>query len=46
MNYGHIVILFKKLSDGFIESYLLKKYDTKDIVENTIKLFFYGIEKK
>jgi AcrR family transcriptional regulator len=46
MDYGHIVILFKKLSDGFIESYLLKKYDTKDIVENTIKLFFYGLEKK
>ena len=46
MDYKHIVILFKKLSDGFIESYLLKKYDTKDIVKNTIKLFFYGLEKK
>ena len=46
MDYKHIVILFKKLSDGFIESYLLKRYDTKDIVENTIKLFFYGLEKK
>lgn len=46
MDYKHIVILFKKLSDGFIESYLLEKYDTKDIVENTIKLFFYGLEKK
>ena len=46
MDYKHIVILFKKLSDGFIESYLIEKYDTKDIVENTIKLFFYGLEKK
>ena len=46
MNYKHTVILFKKLSDGFIESYLLEKYDTKNIVEDTIKLFFYGLEKK
>lgn len=46
MDYKHTVILFKKLSDGFIESYLLKKYDTKNIVEDTIKLFFNGLEKK
>lgn len=46
VDYKHTVILFKKLSDGFIESYLLEKYDTKNIVEDTIKLFFYGLEKK
>jgi AcrR family transcriptional regulator len=46
MDYKHTVILFKKLSDGFIESYLLKKYDTKNIVEDTISLFFNGLEKK
>ncbi len=46
MDYKHTAILFKKLSDGFVESYLLKKYDTKNIVEDTIKLFFYGLEKK
>ena len=46
MDYKHTVILFKKLSDGFIESYLLKRYDTKNIVEDTIKLFFNGLEKK
>ena len=46
MDYRHTVILFKKLSDGFIESYLLKKYDTKNIVEDTMRLFFNGLEKK
>lgn len=46
MDYKHTVILFKKLSDGFIESYLLKKYDIKNIVEDTISLFFNGLEKK
>ncbi|MDZ7817370.1 MAG: hypothetical protein U5K55_01635 [Aliarcobacter sp.] len=29
INYKHISTLFKKLSDGFIESYLIEKYDTK-----------------
>lgn len=46
MNYKHISTLFKKLSDGFIESYLIQKYDTKNIVKDTIELFFYGLEKK
>ena len=46
MNYKHIATLFKKLSDGFIESYLLEKYDTKNIVRDTIELFFYGLDKK
>ena len=46
MNYKHIATLFKKLSDGFIESYLIEKYDTKNIVRDTIELFFHGLEKK
>jgi AcrR family transcriptional regulator len=46
MNYMHISTLFKKLSDGFIESYLIEKYDTKNIVSDTIELFFHGLEKK
>ena len=46
MNYKHISTLFKKLSDGFIESYLIEKYDTKNIVSDTIELFFHGLEKK
>ncbi|CAM3590686.1 TetR/AcrR family transcriptional regulator [Arcobacter aquimarinus] len=46
MNYKHIAILFKKLSDGFIESYLLVKYDTKDVISDTMSLFFKGLEDK
>ncbi len=44
MNYKHTAILFKKLSDGFIESYLLEKYDTQNIIEETISLFFEGLK--
>ena len=43
-NYLHQAILFKKFSDGFIESYLLEKYDTTHIVENTVHQFFKGID--
>lgn len=39
----HLTILFKNLSDGYIESYLIKKFDTKNIVEKTINTFFNGI---
>jgi AcrR family transcriptional regulator len=46
MNYKHISTLFKKLSDGFIESYLIEKYDTKNIISDTLELFFHGLEKK
>lgn len=46
MNYKHIAILFKKLSDGFIESYLLVKYDTKDVISDTMSIFFKGLEDK
>lgn len=43
MSYMHLAILFKKLSDGFIESYLLEKYDTNNIIEDTLTQFFKGI---
>ena len=46
INYKHLSTLFKKLSDGFIESYLIEKYDTKNIINDTIELFFHGLEKK
>ncbi|RXJ84343.1 TetR/AcrR family transcriptional regulator [Arcobacter cloacae] len=46
MDYKHIAILFKKLSDGFIESYLLGKYDTKDVIKDTMNIFFKGLANK
>jgi len=39
----HLTILFKKLSDGYIESYMLKKFDTTNIVEDTMEHFFHGL---
>lgn len=38
-DYYHLTILFKKFSDGFIESYLLKKYNNENIVDETMELF-------
>ncbi len=40
----HLTILFKKLSDGYIESYMLKKFDTTNIVEDTMNHFFHGLD--
>ncbi|QDF27727.1 TetR family transcriptional regulator [Halarcobacter anaerophilus] len=45
INHIHLPMLFKKLSDGYIESYLFKKYDTSNIVEDTLNHFFYGLKK-
>lgn len=42
----HFTILFKKLSDGYIESYMLKKFDTTNIVEDTMNHFFKGLDNK
>lgn len=42
VNHNHLAILFKKLSDGFIESYLYGKCDAEGIVEETIRLFLDG----
>lgn len=44
LNHLHQAILFKKFSDGFIESYLLSKYDITHIVDDTIQQFFHGIK--
>lgn len=41
-NSFHQAILFKKFSDGFIESYLLKPYEISNIVEQTLRQFFKG----
>ena len=38
-DYYHITMLFKKFSDGFIESYLVKKYNNENIVDETLELF-------
>lgn len=46
INHKHVAILFKKFSDGFIESYLYGEVDTKGIVDETIDLFFNGIERE
>lgn len=44
-DYIHIAILFKKLSDGYIQSYKVKKFDTTTVIEDTINLFLNGLLK-
>ncbi len=41
----HIAVLFKKLADGYTESYMIKKFDTSHVIDDTINLFFNGITK-
>lgn len=43
VNHKHISILFKKLSDGFIESHLYGECNTQHIVDETIRMFLHGI---
>ena len=43
IDYKHIAILFKKLSDGYTESYRIKEFDTSNVIDDTIKLFLNGI---
>jgi len=43
INHMHIAILFKKFSDGFIESYLYHEFETSKIVEETLEWFFNGV---
>ncbi len=45
-SHNQIAILFKKFSDGFIESYIIEKYDTTNIIDNTINIFLHGLIKK
>lgn len=41
-NHIHLAILFKKLSDGFIVSYLYHQCSTENIIDKTIEIFLYG----
>jgi len=43
IDYNHIAILFKKVSDGYIESHKMKEFDTTNAIDNTINLFLNGI---
>ena len=42
IDYIHIAILFKKISDGYTESFKIKKFDTTNVIEDTIELFLHG----
>ncbi len=42
-NHRHLAILFKKLSDGFIESYLYGECKAEGIVDETIEMFLNGV---
>ena len=42
-NHKHLAILFKKLSDGFIESYLYGECQSERIVDETIEIFLHGV---
>jgi len=43
MNHKHLAILFKKLSDGFIESYISAECQAEHIVDETIEMFLHGV---
>ena len=45
LDYYHIAVLFKKLADGYTESYMIKEFDTTNVIDDTISLFFNGIAK-
>lgn len=43
LDYKHLAILFKKLSDGYAESYKMKNFDTTNVIDDTIDLFLNGV---
>lgn len=45
VDYIHIAILFKKLSDGYTQSYRMKKFDKSNVIDDTINLFLNGLLK-
>jgi AcrR family transcriptional regulator len=45
-NHKHLAILFKKLSDGFIVSYLYGECPEEQIIEKTIDIFLYGAKRQ
>jgi AcrR family transcriptional regulator len=38
----HMAVLFKKFADGYTESYMIKKFDTTNIIDETMYYFFNG----
>ncbi len=46
VDHKHIAILFKKLADGYTESYMIKEFDTTNVIDDTIELFLNGILKR
>ncbi len=46
ISYKHLAILFKKFSDGFIESYILEPYSTDNIIDHTLAMFLNGLLRK
>lgn len=46
ISYKHLAILFKKFSDGFIESYILEPYKTENIIDHTLTMFLNGLLRK
>ncbi|MEA3513167.1 MAG: hypothetical protein U9R37_06160, partial [Campylobacterota bacterium] len=45
IDYNHIAILFKKFSDGYTESYIIKEFDTTNVIDETIDIFLNGVRK-
>lgn len=45
IDYNHIAILFKKFSDGYTESYMIKEFDTTNVIDETIDIFLNGVRK-
>jgi len=45
VDYRHIAVLFKKLSDGYTESYMIKEFDTATVIDDTVDLFLNGVVK-
>jgi len=43
LDYKHLAILFKKLSDGYAESHKMKNFDTTKVIDDTIDLFLNGV---
>ncbi len=46
VDYKHISVLFKKLAGGYTESYMIKEFDTTNVIDETVDLFLNGILKR
>ncbi|MBU3013674.1 TetR/AcrR family transcriptional regulator [Poseidonibacter lekithochrous] len=45
ISHRNLAILFKKFSDGFIESYITEEFETKNIIDITLDMFLNGVIK-